>query len=511
MLSGTGQSSTPDINSVEACEAIVSARLLDTASLQPLRSRFRNRDCDIRDSSSAIKYISNIAMRDLTQGSIVNHILAMAAPVAVSMLTQITYQLIDLYFVTSIGAAATAGVSAASTGGFILLALMQVLSVGTVALVAHAVGRQDQADANSVFNQSMMLSAVCGVITIVLLVMCIHPYLNAVAADTATIDAGATFVFWLLPGYALIFPMTVFSSALRGIGIVRPTIAFHVLTVVINAILAPVLIAGWGTGVVLGVKGAGLATSISIVVGTVVLAAYFHRSQRYMSISRRLMRPQFKQWNRILNVGLPIGGEVVLMFLSSTIVYYAIRNFGAYAQAGYGIGFRVMQTILLPGISVAFAVGPIVGQNFGAQKRERVREAFRKAVVIGTAVMIAAALFVHWRSKALVEMFDADASASAVAILFLQLMSWIFVAQGIVYTCSSTFQGLGNTAPSLLSSGIYFFVFSISLMWVSRQPAFRIEQVWHLVMAAATLQSIVSLWLLNLQLRRRRLQSSTPS
>ena len=337
-------------------------------------------------------------MKDLTKGPIVNHILTMAAPLAISMLTQIAYQLIDLYFVTRISVSATAGVNAAGNAGFIFAALMQVLGVGTVALVAHAIGRKDQADANLVFNQSMTLSASFGVLTTAFLGMFIRPYLGWVADEQATIDAGATFTYWVLPGFAAALPMAVLSSALRGSGIVVPTIAFYMLTVVINAILAPVLIAGWGTGAALGVKGAGLATSISIVAGTLFLGAYFHRSQRYITANRQLMRPQIKQWRRILTVGLPIGGEVMLMFLSAAAVYYSIRKFGASAQAGYGIGWRVMQTILLPGMSIAFAAGPIVAQNFGAKNHARVRETFRVAVLIGTVVMIITATLVQWLS-----------------------------------------------------------------------------------------------------------------
>src|SRR5262245_34907164 len=99
-------------------------------------------------------------MKDLTQGSIRQHIVTMAVPIAIGMFTQMAYQLVDLYFVTRIGVDATAGVNTAGNAMFIIMALTQVLSVGTVALIAHAVGRKDQADANLVFNQSMSLSIV---------------------------------------------------------------------------------------------------------------------------------------------------------------------------------------------------------------------------------------------------------------------------------------------------------------------------------------------------------------
>lgn len=431
------------------------------------------------------------------------HILTMAAPVAIGMLTQIAYQLVDLYFVTRISVAATAGVNAAGNAVLVIVVLTQILGVGTVALVAQAVGRKDHADANLAFNQSMVLSAASGAITIALLYVFIHPYLHSVAADAATIDAGATFMFWVLPGYVLTLPMTVLSSALRGIGIVKPTISIYMFTVIVNAILAPILIAGWGTGAALGVKGAGLATSISTTIGLTAFIVYFHRLQRCMATKRELMSPQFKQWGRILSVGLPAGGDMALYFFYTAVMYYAIQNFGASAQAGFGIGSRILHIILLPAVAIAVAVGPIVGQNFGAKNSERVREAFRMSTLIGVVVMIAFTVLVQWWPRALLGMFDADASSIAVATVFLQLMSWAFVPQALVCMCTSMFQGLGNTLPSMVGTSMRFFVFTIPVLWLSMQPTFRIETVWYLSVASLTLQAIVSLWMLRLEFTRR--------
>ena len=105
-------------------------------------------------------------MKDLPQGPVTGRLIAMAVPIAIGMLFQTLYLLVDLYFVSGIGDTAIAGVSSAGTAGFVILALTQMLGVGTVALVAHAVGRKDQAEANLVFNQSVLLSGVCGVLTL---------------------------------------------------------------------------------------------------------------------------------------------------------------------------------------------------------------------------------------------------------------------------------------------------------------------------------------------------------
>src|SRR4051812_22719644 len=181
-------------------------------------------------------------MKDLTGGSVAKHILAMAPPIMVGMVTIMICQLVDLYFVSGLGEAAVAGVAAAGNAGFLVNALMQVLGVGAVALIAHAVGRKDRADANLVFNQSLGLSAVCGLITWTAGSVLSASYMRSVAVDEATVEAGTTYLLWFMPGLALQFAMLVMGSALRGTGIVQPTMIVQALAVAINIVLAPILI-----------------------------------------------------------------------------------------------------------------------------------------------------------------------------------------------------------------------------------------------------------------------------
>jgi putative MATE family efflux protein len=441
-------------------------------------------------------------MKDLTRGSVTIHLLTIAAPVALSMLAQIAYQVVDIYFIARISVAATAGVNAAGNVILVIAALTQVLGVGSAALIAHAVGRNDRADANLLFNQTLVLSVLSGIATTTVLYAATRSYLHLVAADSATVEAGAQFMFWVLPGYALMFPLVTVNSALRGIGLVQVPMAIVMSTVVVNALLAPVLIAGWGTGAPLGVQGAGLATTISVVIGFVALGVYVQRAQRYLSFDSGLLHPRLEQWRRVLRIGLPTGGEHAFTFLSVAIVYYAIRDFGVSAQAGFGIGWRVLQVLVLPGFAIAFAVGPIAGQSFGANDSARVRETFLKAALLGSAIMAAATLLLQYRPEALLSMFDADASTVGVAARFLQLVSWTLVAQGLIYTCSNMFRSLGNTVPSLISSGARFLAFGVALVCLSAQPEARIDHVWHLWNASIALQGILSLWLLRLEFKR---------
>jgi putative MATE family efflux protein len=450
-------------------------------------------------------------MKDLTQGSIVANILAMAAPMAAGMIFQTLYFLVDLYFVAGLGDAAVAGVGAAGTLMFVIMALTQVLGVGAVALIAQAVGRRDRADANLVFNQSVLFAVACALATLFGGYLLAGTYVASIAADAATQAAGVSYLYWFLPGLALGFAQVVMGSALRGTGIVKPTMAIQALTVLLNTLLAPVLIAGWGTGYAMGVAGAGLASSISIVIGIVLLGAYFVKLEKYVGFDSQLWRPQLRVWRRMLDVGLPAGGEFALMFVYMGVIYWVISDFGAAAQAGFGIGSRIMQSIFMPAMAIAFAAGPIAGQNFGAKQGARVRETFVKALLLNTVVMMLVTVFLQWRPEVLVAFFTPEAEAQAVGATFLRIISWTFIAQGVVFTCSGVFQGLGNTIPAMLSSAVRLAVFVPLAVWLSSQPAFHLDEVWYLSVSTVWLQAVVSYLLMRHQFKRRLVDVPRPA
>jgi putative MATE family efflux protein len=435
-------------------------------------------------------------MRDLTTGPIRNHLLGMAAPIAAGMLMQTLYYLVDLYFVGRLGDAALAGVGAAGNVMMIVIALTQVLGVGTVALIAQAVGRRDAEDANHVFNQSLSIAAVLGVLTLAGGYAFTATYLEAVAANDATVAAGRSYLYWFLPGMVLQFPMVAMISALRGTGIVKPTMIVQMATVLLNVVLAPVLIAGWGTARPLGVAGAGLASTISVAAGVVLLLVYFRRLEKYVGVDPAQWTPRLATWTRMLGLGLPAGGEFLLMFVYVAIIYWLIRDFGAAAQAGFGVGQRLMQAVMLPALALSFAVPAVAGQNVGANRPDRVRETFRSAAIMSTVLMVALTLLCQLWPVWLVQGFTDDPAVIEVAVGFLRVISFNLVASGLIFICSGMFQALGNTLPALASSAGRLLSFAVPAVWLAGWPALRIEHVWYLSVASVALQVVTSLLLL---------------
>jgi Na+-driven multidrug efflux pump len=193
------------------------------------------------------------------------------------------------------------------------------------------------------------------------------------------------------------------------------------------------------------------------------------------------------------------------------LMYFMIRPFGAAAQAGYGLGARVMQSIFLPAMAVAFAASPVAGQNVGAGNGQRVRDTFKMAALIGSGVMLVATIVSQLESDRMLALFTKEPEVIAIGSAFLHIVAYNFIAQGVIFTCSGMFQALGNTIPSLISGVTRLATFVLPALWLSKQPGFTMQQVWWLGVITITLQMVLSVWLLRRELNLRFPVSSVAS
>jgi putative MATE family efflux protein len=450
-------------------------------------------------------------MQDLTTGSVSRHLLKTTGFMLVTMAAQTLYFLIDLYWVGRLGKEAVAGVGVAGNLMFVVLAITQMLAVGATTLVSHATGRKDHERALLVFNQSLVLAAIVGVAFFVVAMLFRVAYCAALSADAPTASLAEQYLLWFLPAAGLQFPMIAMSAALRGTGNFKPGMIVQTSTVVLNMLLAPFLIFGWLTHRPLGVAGAAIATLIAVVVGTLWLSRYFTPRDAYLRFVPADWGPQVRMWGDMIKIGLPAGVEFALMGVYLFVIYAVCRPFGAEAQAGFGIGSRIIQAGFMPVVALGFAVAPVAGQNFGARKADRVRGAYRSAVTIGAIVMFVFAVLCHIAPAAMVRLFSSDPRVVAIGEDYLRIVSWNFIASGIVFVNSSMFQAMGNTIPSLITSFVRITIVVIPALLLPRVPGFQLKWVWYLTVVSIALQMVLSLILLQREFRTRLAFESRPA
>ncbi len=440
-------------------------------------------------------------MEDLTTGSLSRHLLRTASFMLVTMLSQTLYLLVDLYWVGSLGKEAVAAVGLAANISFVVLALTQVLGVGTTTLIAHASGARNRERAREVFAQSLWLSVLSAVVFFAVAYPGRRIYVDWFAADAQTAGLGDAYLRWFVPALALQFVLATMAAALRGTGAFKAPMLVQVMTVAINIVLAPILIFGWGTGVAIGVSGAAIASLVAVAAGIVWLSRQFVAQDAYLHVRPTETRPNPALWRPLVEIGLPAGAEFGLTAVSMFVVYAVSRPFGAAAQAGFGIGLRLVQAFFLPVVALGFSVAPVAGQNVGAGRFDRVRQTLRAAVGLSVSITILVGVVIQFTAAALVGVFSPDPAVIAVGTDYLRIVGMGFAASGIVFVTSSLFQALGRTLPPLLTSTVRNVAVLGPVVWLASRPGFELTIIWYLSVAAVVVHATANWLLVQRQIR----------
>ena len=440
-------------------------------------------------------------MQDLTSGSLTSHLLRTTGFMLVSMIFQTLYILVDLFWVGRLGTDAIAAVGLAGNLSFIVIAITQVLSVGATTLVSHASGRKDQDHAIFLFNQSQVLALVVAVIFLAVAMLTRHQYASTQSATEGMRLATEQYLVWFIPAMALQFAMVAMAAALRGTGNFKPGMLVQTGTVIINIVLAPFLIFGWGPFPEWGVAGAAVSTLVAIATGVAWIAIYFIDAKAYLRFHFGHWLPQVTvRWD-MLKIGLPAGAEFALMGVYLAVIYTITKPFGAAAQGGFTIGLRIVQSIFLPVVALGFAVAPVAGQNFAARKGDRVRAAFKAAAYLSAAAMTIAAVGVFLGARPVMGIFTSDAEAITVGVEYLRIVVWTFVASGVTLVASSMFQALGNTLPPMATSSLRIVLAAVPAVFLSSMAGFHLTWIWYLGIISVFLQTALNMVLLQREFR----------
>ena len=184
-------------------------------------------------------------------------------------------------------------------------------------------------------------------------------------------------------------------------------------------------------------------------------------------------------------------------------IYWLIQQFGPNAQAAFGLGSRIMQSLFLPAMAIAFAAPAIAGQNFGAKNYHRVRETFTWSAIMTCSLMAILTLLCLWQAELLLQGFSSDKQVIVISAVFLQIICWNFVPSGLIFTCSGMFQSLGNTWPALISTATRLLTFIFQALWLSQHNDFKIEQLWYVSVTTVCIQALLSFYLLRREFKKR--------
>ena len=448
----------------------------------------------------------------MTRGSVRGHVVRMMTFMLAGLVIQTLYSLVDIYWVGRLGKEAVAAVAMSTNLMFVSMGVMQMFSVGCVALVSQAAGRKDHEEVQRLFNQAQSLSTFAGVVFLAVCLALRHTYAERLAGDPTTARLAESFLAAFIPALGLQFLAVGLGAALRGIGDMRPGLVAQTASVLLNMVVAPFLVFGWIPGIPpLGVAGAALASLIATAAAVLALVVYLRSGRTFLRLRFAYWVPDFPLWGRMLAIGLPAGAEFLLLSIIAGVVYGVTRQFGPEAQAGYGIGSRVMQACFMPAVALSFSVAAVVGQNVGAKDHARVRETVWESAKLTVAMMLVVSLACYFAPEQLVHAFSSDPTVVAEGADYLRTAAFVLVPGALVFVAAGIFQGLGNTWPSLAASAVRALAFVVPVVWWSRQASFYMHGIWRVMVVTNVVQVGVCALLLRRELARKAPRTTAAS
>ena len=389
----------------------------------------------------------------------------MSLPIIASMLVQALYNIVDSVFVSRVSEQALTAVSLAFPAQNLMIGLATGTAVGVNALMGRALGAGQRERADKVANHGILLALVGFAISAVLGATCSDLFFRSQTQVESIILMGNDYLRVVTIGSLGMFCQIMYERLLQGTG--RSILSMYTqgLGAIINIILDPIFIFTLN----MGVTGAAVATIIGQYFGC-ALAIYFnHKKNTDITLSIKGFRPDFRLIGEIYAIGLPsvimiaIGSVMTFLMNKILIVYHAAHETAATA---FGIYFKLNSFIFMPVFGMNNGVVPIVAYNYGAQNRKRMVETIKRGALYASCIMVLGTILFWAIPGPLLKIFDATDTMLSVGIPALRIISLSFCMAGACIALGSSFQALGKSLYSMITSIVRQLVFLIPIAYV---------------------------------------------
>ena len=389
----------------------------------------------------------------------------MSLPIIASMLVQALYNIVDSWFVSRVSEQALTAVSLAFPAQNLMIGLATGTAVGVNALMSRALGAGLRERADKVANNGVFLAVVGFVISALLGLTCSDLFFRSQTQVESIIQMGNDYLRIVTIGSLGMFCQIMYERLLQGTG--RSILSMYTqgLGAIINIILDPIFI----FGLKMGVAGAAVATIIGQFCGC-ALAIYFnHKKNTDITLSLRGFRPNWRLIGEIYAIGLPsvimiaIGSVMTFLMNKILITYHAAHETAATA---FGVYFKLNSFIFMPIFGLNNGVIPIVAYNYGAQNRRRMMATIKRSALYACCIMVFGTVLFWAIPDTLLRLFDASDVMLAAGVPALRIISLSFCMAGACIALGSSFQALGKSMYSMITSIVRQLVFLIPIAYV---------------------------------------------
>jgi putative MATE family efflux protein len=386
-------------------------------------------------------------------------------PILIGNAMQFCYALIDTIFISRIDPSSTAIIS--GTGlmfplFFVFMAISQSISIGVASLVGRLIGANDHDKSGHIMPSAAAISFAIGIPALVGGYLFDHYFLHILAGSQLSeeaIEYGHRFFNYFLPGLSIMLVGSVFIGILQGEGHTSTIARAMVVSTLLNIILDPILIFGFK----MGVAGAGLATSISILSSALLMFIAFLRDKSSFPLSFNIFKSQWNLMAEIIRIGFPTFLSMGALAISFMVLNKVVSAIDQTSMNAWTLVGRMDQIVLIPSFAVAGAALTMIAQNYGRKNFYRVGKIYRRTMLFGMLMVFAAAIVYAAAAPLFFRLFSDVKEVVSLATIQVRTLSFTFIGLSAAIVSASTFQALGRPFPALFLAIIRMGLISIPL------------------------------------------------
>lgn len=429
----------------------------------------------------------------LLQNDIGSTLYRMTVPMLFGMLTLMSFNLVDTFFISLLGTHELAAISFTFPITFTMISLAIGLGIGTSAIIAKALGREQYDTARADALAALWLAAFL-MLLLSLLVWWFHDALFRLlgASDDILPLIRQYMLIWLAGAVFLMTPM-IGNSILRAAGDTRLPAWIMATGGLVNAVLDPVLIFGLGPFPELGMQGAALASVVSWLCGS--LAVLFVLRQRQLVERCWLqLRQALPIYRKILRIGFPAAGANMLTPIAMAVLTAMVAGYGPEAVAAFGVGIRLESMACLVILALSTTLPPLVSQNYGAGLLGRVRQAYQLSLGFIVRWQLLVYVVLALLAIPLSRLFSVDPSVQQWIQWFLWILPLGYGLQGLIILTNSSLNALHLPLQALVLSICRLFVFYLPFAWLGSQFAGLVGLFIGCVLANLCMSALSYCW-----------------
>jgi putative MATE family efflux protein len=397
----------------------------------------------------------------LVSGSIPGHLVSQTLPAVIGVAAIMSIGIVDAYFIGQLGSAPLAAISFIFPVAVASTSLGVGVMVGINSVVARALGEGDHDKAARRANFGILFAALCGVVMGLALWLAIDPIFTAMNAPSALMPLIRAYMTPYAAGFPLSLAIMGFNGVLRGQGEARRTSTVSITYAAANWVLNPLLITGGG-GLLGGFEGFGIAGSAYATVigwGIGVVTALTLLRGTALPLNLALLRDcnLVEQARAIIRVGLPAAFSNAINPLGLSILTALVALEGEAAVAGFGAAGRLQSFVIVPLLGLSGAIGGIVGQNWGAGRFDRAREAALWAAGFCVVWGLTVALVMIAAGEHFAQVFTDDPAVIAEFALYLKIAAWGYAGFGLLIVGNGIMNAVDKAAFALVQSVLRVF------------------------------------------------------